>query len=160
MRRDRERLPLPVAHYIEAAKCCGCGIIGMTLKAGADFENLLPLERTVGQFVQAANHAEANGDTAAKTTRDWDVSGDRTGIRERFVLRAIEKRGSRGANHRAWLNAATARDRYIIIEAKRDSKAVEPGSEIGCARRNSNGYLLHLVISAPAAMRRLNATQL
>ena len=160
MCRDRERLPLPVAHDIEAAVGRGCRIVGMTLKAGADFENLLPLEGTACQFIQAVNHTEAHGDTAAKTTRRWDVSGDRTRKRERLVLRAIEKRGGRGANHRARLPATAARYRYVVIEAKRDPKAVEPGSEIGCARRDSDSDLLHLVISAQAAMRKLNATQL
>ena len=153
-------MPLPVAHDIETAVGRGRGIIGMALQFRADFENLLPLERAVGQFIQTVNHAEAHGDAAAKTTTRGDVSGDGTGKRERLALRAFEKRGGGGANHRAGRPAAAARNRHVVVEAKRDPEAVEPGSEIGRARRNSDGDLLHLVIRLLAAMRRLSATQL
>ena len=53
LRRDGERLPLSVAHDIETAVGRGRGIVGMAFQLRADFENLLPLERAAGQFVQA-----------------------------------------------------------------------------------------------------------
>ena len=160
MRRDGEGLPLPFAHDIETAVGRGRGIVGMALQFRADFENLLPLERAAGQFIQTVNHPEAHGSTAAKTTTRGDTSGDGTGKRERLARRAVEKRGGGDANHRAGPSTSTARNRHVIIEAKRDPEAVEPGSEIGRARRNSNGDVWHLVIRLVAAMRGLRATQL
>jgi hypothetical protein len=115
----------------------------MTLQAGADFENFLPLERAVGQFIQTVDHTEADSNTATKTTTHWDVSGNSTGKRERLVLRALEKRRGGGANHRTCRPAVAPRNHHVVIEAKRDSKAVEPGSKIGRARRNSDSDLLH-----------------
>lgn len=130
MRRDGERLPLSVAHDIETAVGRGRGIIGMALQLRANFENLLPLKRAASQFIQTINRTEAQGGTAAKTTTRRDVSGYGTGKWERRALRAPEKRGGGGANHRGGGPARATRNRHIVIKTKRDPKAVEPGSEI------------------------------
>ena len=50
---------MSVPNDIEATVGRGCGIVGMTLKQGADFENLLPLKRATCQFIQAIDHTEA-----------------------------------------------------------------------------------------------------
>ena len=44
-------------------------------------------------------------------------------------------------------------------DPKRDPKAVESGSEIGCARRNSDSDLFHLVIWRLPGRRELGVTQ-
>ena len=82
LRRDGEPLPLPAAHDIETAVSCGGGVVGMALQRGAGFENLLPLERTAGQLIQAMEHSKADGGAAAEAARSGDITRDRTRERE------------------------------------------------------------------------------
>jgi hypothetical protein len=60
------------------------------------------------------------------------------------TMRALEKRSGGGPKYRSSRPAWAARNRHVVIETKRDSEAVEAGSEIGRARRDSDGDLLHL----------------
>ena len=144
LRRDGERLPLPVPHNIETAVGRGRGIIGMTLQFRADFEDLLPLEGAAGEDIQAMNHPVPHRHAASEAAGRGNVAGDRAGKWERLALGAFEEGVGRGANQRVDRPAA-ARNRDVVIEAKGDPEAIEPGSEIGRARRNSDGDLLHLV---------------
>ncbi len=121
----------------------------MALQLGADFENLLTLERAAGHFVQPGNHTKTHRSAAPKSARHRNISGNGAAKPERLAFGAPEKRGGCGADHRDDRPPLAARNCHVVIEAKGDPKAVESGSEIGCARRNSDGDLLHWVISAP-----------
>lgn len=57
-------------------------------------------------------------------------------------MAAFEECVSRGANQRVD-RPAPARNGHVVIEAKRKPEAVEPRSEVGRARRDSDGDLLH-----------------
>ena len=149
---DREHLPLPVTDDVETAVGRRGGIIWMTLEFRTDFKNLPALERTASQHIQSMNHPVPNRSAASETTSRGDVAGDRTGKWEGLGLAAVEECVGGGANQRVD-RPATPRNRDVVIEAKREPKAVEPRSEVGRARRNSDGDLLHDWADAPAAAR-------
>ena len=61
------------------------------------------------------------------------------------TARLLEKSVRRVGNNSRMkmLTRRTAGHRHIIIDAQCDTKTIKTGTEIGSARRNANGYLLH-----------------
>ena len=144
LRRDREHLPLPVAHNVESAVGRRGGIIRMTFQFRADFENLPALERPVQPARSSHEPLRAAPSRCLPRPRAWrDVAGDRAGKWKGLALAALEECVGRGANHRVDRPAAAAKSsRHYRCGARRPRQS-KPGSEIGCARRNSDGDLLH-----------------
>ena len=89
------------------------------------------------------NNAEPDGGAAAEPARWRNLSSDAACKWETFGRRPPKKGVSSGTNHRRQAFPSTARERDLIINAERHAEAVEPRTEIGCARRNADGDLLH-----------------
>src|SRR2546423_13771054 len=86
---------------------------------------------------------EANCGAAAETARWRNFAGDVAGERERFRRSSFKKRIRRGTDHRGQTLAAPAQYRDFVVNPQRDAEAIKTGAEIGCARRNTDGNLLH-----------------
>jgi hypothetical protein len=115
----------------------------MAFEPGADFENLPALERPIRELVQAMNDSNAKGGAAAETARRRDVTGDRTGERERLAAGPLEKNRRRGTRHRSRAIPSPTGNGDVVVKVERQPQAVEARSEVGCARRNADGDLLH-----------------
>ena len=143
MRGDGEHLALEAPHDVEAAVTSGSGVIGMAFEPGTDFEDFLALERTIRELVQAMNDSNAKSGAAAETARRRDVAGNRRGERERLAAGPLEKSRRRGTRHGADALPSLARNGHVVVKVERKSQAVEAGPEVGSARRNADGDLLH-----------------
>ena len=63
----------------------------MALEAGAEFEELVGMERLAGEFVESVQDAESDGDAAAHATGARDSALDFPGERERGLAGGCEE---------------------------------------------------------------------
>lgn len=143
LRRHGKHLPIEPADDIESAVSGGCSVIGMAFQPRADLEKFTALKRTLRQFIQSIQNAEPNGGAAPETARRRNVAGNGAGKSESPERSTLEKRLRGRANHWRQPLPSTARDRNLIVDPKGDPEAIESRSEIGSARRNTDGDLMH-----------------
>ena len=128
--------------YSEAAKFCGGSIIRMTFKLGTEAKNFLPAERSAGERVQTMKDPESNRDTAAKTTRDRNVSLDHGRKRKRLAINSLKKSSTSTLGHSSAAARSRADDGDKVIESKCDPKAIESWTKVGGGRGYADRDLL------------------
>src|SRR5436190_9104833 len=105
------------------------------------------------ELIQPGNHPQAHTGAAAEASARRDIPGDGPGKRERLVPGTFEEGSGGDSNHGAGGLPRPASNRHVIIKPKGDPETVEARSEIGRARRDSDGDLLHLVTAITRAER-------
>jgi hypothetical protein len=114
----------------------------MTFQARGQVEEFAALEWTASHLVQSLKDAQANGGAAAEAARAGNSGRD--GARKRERLSSVLEKGSgRGTDHSARAFPSPARNRDPIVNLQRHPETIEPRPEIGSARRNADGDLVH-----------------
>lgn len=153
-RGHRETLALCAAHNIETAVFSGRGIIRMTFEFAAKLQDFRALERTPNECIQSVHQAQAHGDAAPETSRHGHVARDFAGKWKSPHAGVREEKLGRSAHHRIVRAAFAALHGDFIVEPQRDAETIESRSEIGSARRDANGDVLHDRLRAPARRQR------
>ena len=60
----------------EAPECCRCGVVGMAFEGGADAEEVVDGEGGIGEGVEGAQKAEADGDGASEAAGGGNLAFD------------------------------------------------------------------------------------
>ena len=115
----------------------------MSFQFSAQPKDRQSIERSVSEFVQTVQNAEADGGAAAETARARDFFQRRTRKREAPAFGSLEEKiGGLGCNRRERFMFCRARDGHKIVNAKRDAQAIEARAEIGSTGWDADGYLL------------------
>src|SRR6267378_59232 len=106
----------------------------MAFQFRAQLKDRQSVERSASEFVQTVQNAEPNGGAATQTARARNVFYDRTRKCKAPALGSLkEKIGSLCDDRRERFTFCRARDSYRIVDAKRDTQAIEARPEIGSA---------------------------
>ena len=141
-RIDGKPLWLPTAGDDEAAKLRRRGVIRMAFELGAEAENFRASQRAIEQRVQAVEHAQPHGHTAAEPAGARHFAVDRTREWKRRAAGGLEKFPRRLLRHRAGFLRARAGNGDVVVKSQGHAKAIETGAEIRSSRGNAHRDLL------------------
>ena len=112
----------------ETSEGGGGGVVGVAFEFGADLEKRGAVERGSGEFIEAGEEAEADGDAAAHAATAGDFAFDFPGKRKRLGFCLLEKHFGGGGGHRVKCGAAFAGDGDLVKDAQRHAEGVVAGA--------------------------------
>ena len=117
----------------------------MTFQFGTQLEDRQPVERIAAEPVEPMQNPEANGGAAAQAARPRNFFCYRKRKRKTATTRVFEEFAGclRDDLWVALFRRLTLDNGYSVVNAQRDTKAIEAGAKIRGARRNANGNVLH-----------------
>ena len=105
-----------------------CGVVGVAFEFGADLEKRGAVERGSGEFIEAGEEAEADGDAAAQAAAARDFTSDLPGEGEWLGFCLLEECFRGGGGHRVKCGAAFAGDGDLVKDAQRHAEGVVAGA--------------------------------